>query len=248
MASLLLRSSRIKELLHALHHAATLVALQVLQLFCCRLGSSNVLLGRGVSRAVSPRHAGNGGSALPDGAHAAGLASSRRATDGTVDFTLVGLREAAHGGQLLRAIEERFVMCLQRLAISVFGDGCGQVLQCCLQRILAVLTRVLAMANDKHLRDGAAATVRARKRIVDDHHIGGERVERCRVGVDEHRVGGADRLQVVGRLVGDVELVEEADKAALGAICARVRCGLVGEANLANKIGEAGWEPFAWVP
>ena len=36
-----------------------------------------------------------------------------------------------------------------------------------------------------------------------------------------------------------MELMKEADEAALRAFCARVRYGLVGEANLANKIGEA---------
>ena len=36
-----------------------------------------------------------------------------------------------------------------------------------------------------------------------------------------------------------MELTEEAGEAALGAFCARIRRGLVGEANLANKIGEA---------
>ena len=36
-----------------------------------------------------------------------------------------------------------------------------------------------------------------------------------------------------------MELIEEAREAALRAISARIRRGLVGEANLANKIGEA---------
>ena len=36
-----------------------------------------------------------------------------------------------------------------------------------------------------------------------------------------------------------MELIEEADEAALGAFYACIRCGLVREANLANKIGEA---------
>jgi len=74
---------------------------------------------------------------------------------------------------------------------------------------------------------------------VVDHHIGGERIKRCRVSVDDHWIGGANRLQVCSRLTGDVELVEEADEAAPGAPCARVRYGLVGEANLANEISEA---------
>ena len=41
------------------------------------------------------------------------------------------------------------------------------------------------------------------------------------------------------RVAGDVELIEEANEAALGAFCARIRRGLIGQANLANKIGEA---------
>ena len=59
------------------------------------------------------------------------------------------------------------------------------------------------------------------------------------MGVDKHRVDGADRLQVGGGLVGDVELAKEIDEAALGAGCARAWCGLVGEVDLANKVSEA---------
>ena len=36
-----------------------------------------------------------------------------------------------------------------------------------------------------------------------------------------------------------MELIEEAHEAAFGVIGARIRHGLVGEANLTNKIGEA---------
>ena len=95
------------------------------------------------------------------------------------------------------------------------------------------------MADDQHLGDSAAATVGSRERVVDYHHVGGEGVKRCRVGGDKHRVGGADRLQVHRKLAGDMELVEEADEAALGAVCARVGRRLVGDASLAKKIGEA---------
>ena len=104
---------------------------------------------------------------------------------------------------------------------------------------MGVLARDGAVADDQHLSDSAAATVGSRERVVDDHHIGGEGVKRCRVGVDKHRVGGADRLQVHSKLAGDVKLVEEADEAALGVICARVGRGLVGDASLAKKVGEA---------
>ena len=95
------------------------------------------------------------------------------------------------------------------------------------------------MADDQHLSDSAAATIGSRKRVVDDHHVGGEGVKRCRVGVDKHRVGGADRLQIHSRLAGDVKLVEEADEAALGVVRACVGRRLVGDASLAEKIGEA---------
>ena len=90
----------------------------------------------------------------------------------------------------------------------------------------------------RQIGDGASTSLLARERLVVDHHIGGERVERHAVGVDQHRVGGSYGLQVCGRLAGDVELVEEARKEALGALGARIRRGLAGEANLANKIGE----------
>ena len=95
------------------------------------------------------------------------------------------------------------------------------------------------MADDEHLGDGASVALRARERLIVDHHVGGERVKRRRVGVDQHRVGGANRLQVYSWLVVDVELIEEAHEAALEALGTRIRRGLAEEANLANKIGEA---------
>src|SRR3954467_7389336 len=87
--------------------------------------------------------------------------------------------------------------------------------------------------------NGASVALRARERFVIDHHVGGKGVDRRGVGIDQHRVGGAYRLQVSGRLAGNVELVEEAREKALGAAGARVGRRLVGEANLADKIGEA---------
>ena len=91
------------------------------------------------------------------------------------------------------------------------------------------------MTDDEHLGDGASAALRMRERLVVDHHISGERVERRGVGVDQHRVGGTYKLQVHGRLAGDVELIEEA----LGATRACVGCRFIGDANLADKFGEA---------
>ena len=78
-----------------------------------------------------------------------------------------------------------------------------------------------------------------RERLIVDHHVGGERVERRGVGVDQHRVDGAYRLQVHGRLAGDVELVKEAREEALGTARACVGCRLIEEANLTDKFGEA---------
>ena len=95
------------------------------------------------------------------------------------------------------------------------------------------------MTDDEHLGDGASVALRARERLIVDHHVGGERVERHGVGVDQHRVGGAHRLQVYGRLTGNVELIEEAREEALGAARACVGCRLIGEANFTDKIGEA---------
>ena len=95
------------------------------------------------------------------------------------------------------------------------------------------------MTDDQHLSDGASVALRVGERFVVDHHIGGERFARCSVGVDQHRVGGAYGLQVYGRLVGNVELIEEAREEALGATRACVGCRFVGEANFSDKFGEA---------
>ena len=72
------------------------------------------------------------------------------------------------------------------------------------------------MTDDEHLGDGASVALCARERFVVDHHVGGERVERRGVGVDQHRVGGAYRLQVYARLAGNVELIEEAHDEVFG--------------------------------
>ena len=65
-AGFLLHGGRIKELLKAFCHAVLLVALQVVQLVCRRLGSAQVLHGGGVYWAVGSQHAGDGGAALSD--------------------------------------------------------------------------------------------------------------------------------------------------------------------------------------
>ena len=97
----------------------------------------------------------------------------------------------------------------------------------------------LAVLEDEDLSDSASPAPCVREWLVVDHHIGGERVERRGVGVDQHRVGGSYGLQVRGRLAGDVELVEEAREEALGNTRACIGCRLIREANLADKIGEA---------
>ena len=101
------------------------------------------------------------------------------------------------------------------------------------------LIGTLAVIEDENLRDGASAAPRAREWLIVDHHVGGERVERRGVGVDQHRVGGSYGLQVRGRLADDVELVEETREEARGAARACVGCRFIGDANLADKFGEA---------
>ena len=76
------------------------------------------------------------------------------------------------------------------------------------------------------------------ERSVLDHHIGGERVERRGVGVDQHRVGGAYGLQVYGRLTGNMELIEEDREEVFGAARTCVGRRLVGEVDLTDKLGQ----------
>ena len=47
-------------------------------------------------------------------------------------------------------------------------------MQCRLQIVVGVLARCSAVADDQHLGDGASAAVGTRKRVVDDHHVGGK--------------------------------------------------------------------------
>lgn len=113
-----------------------------------------------------------------------------------------------------------------------------EVAQSGIEGILSTPVRVLLAVDDEYLHDGAPANVLARRLLVVDHHVGGECVERHRVGVDDHRIGRADGLQVHSRLAGDMELVEEADEVALRAASARVGGRLVGEVDLTNKVSE----------
>ena len=53
----------------------------------------------------------------------------RRCAKGdTVDFALVSLGEASHGGYLLDLRDEGEAACLQGLGVSVGRDGDGQVM------------------------------------------------------------------------------------------------------------------------
>ena len=99
-------------------------------------------------------------------------------------------------------------------------------------------SRTLAVIEDENFRDGASVAPRVRERLVVDHHVGGECVERRGVRVDQHRVGGAYGLQVYGGLAGNVELIEEAREEVLGATRACVGRRFVGEVDLADKFGQ----------
>ena len=96
-AGFLLRGRRVDKLLNALRHVATLVALQVVQLVCCRLGSMYALHRHGIDRTVYSKHAGDSAAPLPDRACATGPSSSRRAANSVINLTLEGLGEASHG-------------------------------------------------------------------------------------------------------------------------------------------------------
>ena len=67
-----------------------------------------------------------------------------------VDFALVGLCEASHGGYLLALCQEGKAACLQHLSVGVRRDGGGQVVQCGLQVIAGVLFGGDAVADDGH--------------------------------------------------------------------------------------------------
>ena len=88
-AGLVLLSSRVEESLDALRHLATLFALELVQLFCCRLGSSYIFRGRGIDGAICPEQVGDGHAALLDRAKAAGPCRGRRAANGAIHLPLV---------------------------------------------------------------------------------------------------------------------------------------------------------------
>ena len=57
---------RIDQLLDAPCHVGELISPQPIQLFCCRLSSSQIFERCGVNGAVRPQHAGDGRAALLD--------------------------------------------------------------------------------------------------------------------------------------------------------------------------------------
>ena len=119
---------RVDQLLDVPSHVGELISPQPVQLFCGRLSGTQVLEWRGVDWAVCPQHAGDGRAALLDEAGSARAAMRRRTKGGTVDFALVSLSEASHGGYLLALRDEGEAACLQCLGVGVGRDGDGQVM------------------------------------------------------------------------------------------------------------------------
>lgn len=64
--SIILRGSRVEELLNSLRHYAALFAFEVVELVCRRLGGTDIIYGRGVHRAISPEEVGDCRAALSD--------------------------------------------------------------------------------------------------------------------------------------------------------------------------------------
>ena len=66
VAGIILRGSRVEELLNSLRHYAALFAFEVVELVCRRLGGTDILCGRGIHRAISPEEVGDCRAALSD--------------------------------------------------------------------------------------------------------------------------------------------------------------------------------------
>ena len=119
---------RVDQLLDASSHVGELISPQPVQLVYGRLSGTQVLERRGVDWAVCSQHAGDGRAALLDEAGSARPAMRRRTEGGAVDFALVSLGEASHGGYLLTLRDEGKAACLQGLGVGVSRDGDGQVM------------------------------------------------------------------------------------------------------------------------
>ena len=63
-ARIILRGSRVEELLNSLSHYAALFAFEVVELVCRRLGGMDILCGRGIHRAIGPEEVGDCRAAL----------------------------------------------------------------------------------------------------------------------------------------------------------------------------------------
>ena len=101
--------------------------------------------------------------------------------------------------------------------------------------VVGALVGRAAVADDHHFGGDSIAAVGPRKRVVVDRDIGGEGVEGGHVGVDRHRVGGANRLQIHSGLAGDMELAEEVGEV----VGARIGGDLVGDESFVEEVGEA---------
>ena len=120
--------SRVDQLLDPSCHVGELIGSQPIELFCSRLSGSQILERGGVDGAICAQHAGDGRAALLDEAGSARAARRRRAEGGAVDFALVGLGEASHGGYLLAFRDEGEAACLQGLSVSVgVGVDVGRI-------------------------------------------------------------------------------------------------------------------------
>ena len=115
--------SRVEQLLDPSRHVGELIGSQPIEHFCGRLSGSQILERGGVDGAICAQHAGNGCAALLDEAGSARAARRRRTEAGAIDFTLVGLGEASHGGYLLAFRDEGEAACLQGLGVGRDGDG-----------------------------------------------------------------------------------------------------------------------------
>ena len=66
VAGIILHGSRVEELLNSLRHYVALFAFEVFELVCRRLGSTDILCGRGIHRAISPEEVGDCRAVLSD--------------------------------------------------------------------------------------------------------------------------------------------------------------------------------------
>ena len=102
---------------------------------------------------------------------------------------LVGLSEASHGSQLPAHREDGEAASLQCFSVGIGREGDGQIVDRRVRGVVGALARSAAVADDHHLGGDSVAAIGPGKRVVVDGDVGGESVERGRVGVDRHRIG-----------------------------------------------------------